>query len=92
MQYHCECDPHGDNAKCDRPCAKSAMKQAEDAARIVRTARYQRLFNEARGALRALSDEAVTHGDMYVSREVHPLIEELRRLEQIAFLRDYDDR
>lgn len=20
--YHCECDPHGDNAKCDRPCAK----------------------------------------------------------------------
>lgn len=20
--YHCECDPHGDNAKCDRPCAR----------------------------------------------------------------------
>ena len=20
--YHCECDPHGDNSKCDRPCAK----------------------------------------------------------------------
>lgn len=20
--YHCECDPHGDNARCDRPCAR----------------------------------------------------------------------
>ena len=20
--YYCECDPHGDNAKCDRPCAR----------------------------------------------------------------------
>lgn len=21
-QYYCTCDPHGDNAKCDRPCAR----------------------------------------------------------------------
>lgn len=20
--YHCTCDPHGDNARCDRPCAR----------------------------------------------------------------------
>lgn len=20
--YHCECDPHGDNSKCDRPCTR----------------------------------------------------------------------
>ncbi len=22
MSYHCECDPHGDNAKCNRECCK----------------------------------------------------------------------
>jgi hypothetical protein len=20
--HHCDCDPHGDNAKCDRPCCR----------------------------------------------------------------------
>lgn len=37
--YHCECDPHGDNARCDRPCAKPRHVSAAEAAAIVEKAR-----------------------------------------------------
>lgn len=43
MEYYCECDPHGDNAKCDRPCAKPAHVRAAEAAEIVHAAREQRI-------------------------------------------------
>lgn len=43
MEYYCECDPHGDNAKCDRPCAKPAHVRAAEAVEIVRAAREQRI-------------------------------------------------
>lgn len=38
-EHWCECDPHGDNARCDRPCAKPRHVSAAEAAAIVAKAR-----------------------------------------------------
>lgn len=37
--HHCECDPHGDNAKCDRPCARSAEERKREAEALIAEAR-----------------------------------------------------
>ena len=38
-EFWCHCDPHGDNARCDRPCCKPRHIQAAEAAAIVERAR-----------------------------------------------------
>lgn len=37
--HWCHCDPHGDNARCDRPCCQPRHIQAAEAAAIVEKAR-----------------------------------------------------
>jgi len=44
--YYCECDPHGDNAWCTRPCCRSPSQRREEAERIVEEARRIRLARE----------------------------------------------
>lgn len=44
--YYCYCDPHGDNATCDRPCARSRERVRAEADAIVAAARQQRLDME----------------------------------------------
>jgi hypothetical protein len=46
--YHCLCDPHGDNARCDRPCAKPAHVVAAEIAAMIAELREQRLQREAK--------------------------------------------
>jgi len=47
MQYYCECDPHGGNVKCDRPCLMSSQERAVAAAEIVVAAREKRIAAES---------------------------------------------
>jgi hypothetical protein len=51
-EYHCLCDPHGDNARCDRPCTKPRhVVEAETRAMIA-----------ALKDRRALADKDPTYG------------------------------
>ena len=48
MDNHCFCDPHGDNATCDRPCARTAEERRLEAKAIVAAARRARLEKESK--------------------------------------------
>jgi hypothetical protein len=44
--HYCECDPHGDNAMCDRPCCRTSEERRLEAKAIVLAARQARLERE----------------------------------------------
>lgn len=46
QMYYCECDPHGDNAMCDRPCCRTSEERRLEAKAIVLAARQARLERE----------------------------------------------
>lgn len=46
QMYYCECDPHGDNAMCDRPCCRTSEQRRLEAEAIVAAARQVRLDRE----------------------------------------------
>ncbi len=48
MDNHCFCDPHGDNATCDRPCTRTAEERRLEAKPIVAAARRARLEKESK--------------------------------------------
>lgn len=48
--YHCECDPHGDNAKCDRPCCRSQDQRKAEIENILEQARRAQLKKESQNA------------------------------------------
>jgi hypothetical protein len=58
--YYCECDPHGDNAWCTRPCCRSPSQRREEAERIVEEARQARLAREQELAAMTKTGETST--------------------------------
>lgn len=62
--YHCECDPHGDNAKCDRPCCKPpqasiqtpASKDLEEAVDVLRHVAWQTRSRTLADTLKRVAD------------------------------------
>lgn len=49
-EYHCLCDPHGDNARCDRPCCKPRHVVEAETRAMIAALREQRLQREAQEA------------------------------------------